>query len=73
MNESPPIRLVWESEIRGPVEALARRPWAPSLAVLVDSKVSLDSDWMRAERMAGSRDCHVFRMSGGISEVMVCS
>ena len=72
MNESPPIRLVWESEIRGPVEALARRPWAPSL--VVDSEAdSLDSDWMRAERMAGSRDCHVFRMSGGISDVMVCS
>ena len=46
------MRLADVSSIRGPVEALARRPWRPSL----DLSSDLDSDSMRAARTAGSSD-----------------
>jgi len=56
--------------MRGPEEALARRPWrpaplAPPAPALLD-EMALVSDSMRAARMAGSSDFHREEMSSGI-------
>lgn len=80
VKEDPPMRLV-VSSIRGPVEVLALRPCAPPAAAAeeevaaeepeaLEAALALDSDSMRAERTAGERDCHVARISGGISAMV---
>lgn len=63
------------SSIRGPAEAVARRPWRPddfSSWLLLEGAALLVSDSMRAERTAGERDRHVDSTSAGIiSDAMV--
>ena len=79
VKEVPPIKLLVVSSIRGPEEALARRPWRPAdfSSLLLEEALLLAallvSDSMRAERMAGERDCHVASTSAGmgISDPMV--
>jgi hypothetical protein len=59
--------------MRGPEEALARRPWRPPAPLLLPppppallDEMALVSDSMSAARMAGSSDFHREEMSSGI-------
>ena len=65
----PPIRLAVKSSMRGPEEALARRPSAPppDASFLSPPSASLDSEAIRAARMVGSRVFHMTATSSGMS------